>query len=89
MAAWAVSTLFSAPASITTTSRRSMVHEVNERIIVSAFYGPKRPDNERLALLDKCYELGEWNWDSGKGLMALLSGLGIVSDHQDSGHVRR
>jgi hypothetical protein len=31
---------------------------------LSAFYGPTKPDNERLALLDKCYELGAWNWDS-------------------------
>ena len=32
---------------------------------LSAFYGPKMADNERLALLDKIYELGEWHWDSG------------------------
>jgi hypothetical protein len=33
--------------------------------ISSAFYGPTKPDNERLALLDSIYELGEWHWDSG------------------------
>lgn len=31
----------------------------------SAYYGPAKPDNERLALLDKAYEMGEWFWDSG------------------------
>jgi len=31
---------------------------------LSAFYGPPKPDNERMALLDRCYDLGEWNWDS-------------------------
>jgi hypothetical protein len=31
---------------------------------LSAFYGPTKPDSERLALLDKCYELGGWHWDS-------------------------
>lgn len=32
---------------------------------LSAFYGPPKPDGERLALLDKAYELGETFWDSG------------------------
>ncbi|RAK77375.1 Aldo/keto reductase [Aspergillus fijiensis CBS 313.89] len=31
---------------------------------LSAFYGPPKPDGERLALLDKAYELGETFWDS-------------------------
>jgi hypothetical protein len=31
---------------------------------LSAFYGATRPESERLSVLDKCYELGEWNWDS-------------------------
>lgn len=31
---------------------------------LSAFYGNKKPDNERLAFLDKAYELGARNWDS-------------------------
>ncbi|PYI16394.1 Aldo/keto reductase [Aspergillus violaceofuscus CBS 115571] len=31
---------------------------------LSAFYGPTKPDAERLALLDKAYELGETFWDS-------------------------
>lgn len=32
---------------------------------LSVFYGPPKPDIERLALLDKAYELGETFWDSG------------------------
>lgn len=32
---------------------------------LSAFYGTQKPDSERLALLDKAYELGETFWDSG------------------------
>ncbi|KAF7593908.1 hypothetical protein BBP40_010610 [Aspergillus hancockii] len=31
---------------------------------LSAFYGPPKPDTERLALLDKAYEIGETFWDS-------------------------
>ncbi|EKG21586.1 Aldo/keto reductase, partial [Macrophomina phaseolina MS6] len=31
---------------------------------LSAFYGPAKPDSERLALLDKAYELGARNWDT-------------------------
>jgi len=31
---------------------------------LSSFYGPTKPDTERLALLDQLYELGETNWDS-------------------------
>ncbi|USP76767.1 uncharacterized protein yc1106_04041 [Curvularia clavata] len=31
---------------------------------LSAFYGPTKPDAERLALLDHAYELGERFWDS-------------------------
>ncbi|KAL4803047.1 NADP-dependent oxidoreductase domain-containing protein [Aspergillus unguis] len=31
---------------------------------LSIFYGPTKPDSERLALLDKAYELGETFWDS-------------------------
>ncbi|KAL5120121.1 hypothetical protein ACEQ8H_001946 [Pleosporales sp. CAS-2024a] len=31
---------------------------------LSTFYGAPRPDNERLALLDSAYELGERFWDS-------------------------
>jgi aryl-alcohol dehydrogenase-like predicted oxidoreductase len=31
---------------------------------LSSFYGTIKPDNERLAFLDKAYELGERNWDS-------------------------
>jgi aryl-alcohol dehydrogenase-like predicted oxidoreductase len=30
---------------------------------LSTFYGPPKPDNERLALLDQAYEMGERNWD--------------------------
>ncbi|KAL2818078.1 NADP-dependent oxidoreductase domain-containing protein [Aspergillus granulosus] len=33
---------------------------------LSAFYGPTKPDSERLALLDKAYELGETFWDSAQ-----------------------
>jgi aryl-alcohol dehydrogenase-like predicted oxidoreductase len=33
---------------------------------LSAFYGKPKPDNERLALLDTAYELGETFWDTGK-----------------------
>jgi hypothetical protein len=32
---------------------------------LGAFYGAAKPDAERLALLDKAYELGEWFWDTG------------------------
>lgn len=32
--------------------------------IRSAFYGAPKPDPERMAMLDKCYDLGEWHWDS-------------------------
>lgn len=31
---------------------------------LSVFYGPAKPDNERLALLDRAHELGERFWDS-------------------------
>ena len=31
---------------------------------LSAFYGPKKPDEERFAVLDKCYDDGELFWDS-------------------------
>lgn len=31
---------------------------------LSAFYGPPRPDPERMAFLDACYNAGELNWDS-------------------------
>lgn len=31
---------------------------------LSAFYGKPKPDNERFAVLDKCYEEGELFWDS-------------------------
>ncbi|KAL3478926.1 NADP-dependent oxidoreductase domain-containing protein, partial [Aspergillus californicus] len=31
---------------------------------LSAFYGPVKPDAERMALLDKTYELGETFWDT-------------------------
>ncbi|OCK81924.1 aldo-keto reductase, putative [Lepidopterella palustris CBS 459.81] len=31
---------------------------------LSAFYGEKKPDNERVAVLDKAYEMGELFWDS-------------------------
>jgi len=31
---------------------------------LSAFYGDTLPDDQRLALLDQIYELGEHNWDS-------------------------
>ncbi|KAI9710368.1 MAG: hypothetical protein M1820_002863 [Bogoriella megaspora] len=31
---------------------------------LSAFYGPPKPDNERFAVLDKCYEQGELFWDT-------------------------
>ncbi|EAW11068.1 putative aldo-keto reductase (AKR13) [Aspergillus clavatus NRRL 1] len=31
---------------------------------LSSFYGPAKPDSERLALLDAAYELGETFWDS-------------------------
>ncbi|KAF2692170.1 aldo/keto reductase-like protein [Lentithecium fluviatile CBS 122367] len=31
---------------------------------LSSFYGNVKPDNERLALLDKVYELGQLHWDS-------------------------
>ena len=30
----------------------------------SAFYGKPKPDEERFAVLDKCYEEGELFWDS-------------------------
>lgn len=31
---------------------------------LSAFYGKPKPDNERFAVLDKCYEEGGLFWDS-------------------------
>jgi len=31
---------------------------------LSAFYGEKKPDEERMALLDKLYQDGELFWDS-------------------------
>ncbi|KAI9369391.1 NADP-dependent oxidoreductase domain-containing protein [Aspergillus egyptiacus] len=31
---------------------------------LSSFYGPLKPDSERMALLDKAYEIGETFWDS-------------------------
>ncbi|KAM0244417.1 hypothetical protein ACHAP5_006219 [Fusarium lateritium] len=31
---------------------------------ISAFYGPVKPEAERMALLDKAYELGETFWDT-------------------------
>ncbi|KAF5013702.1 hypothetical protein FDECE_301 [Fusarium decemcellulare] len=31
---------------------------------ISMAYGPAKPDAERMALLDKAHELGEWFWDS-------------------------
>lgn len=31
---------------------------------LSVFYGPPKPDTERLALLDHAYKLGEHFWDS-------------------------
>ncbi|KAL5001699.1 NADP-dependent oxidoreductase domain-containing protein [Aspergillus recurvatus] len=31
---------------------------------LSAFYGPTKPDEERLAVLDKAYKLGETFWDT-------------------------
>ncbi|OCL03604.1 aldo-keto reductase, putative [Glonium stellatum] len=31
---------------------------------LSAFYGEKKPDSQRMAILDKAYELGERFWDS-------------------------
>ena len=31
---------------------------------LSAFYGKPKPDAERFAVLDKCFELGELHWDS-------------------------
>lgn len=31
---------------------------------LSAFYGAPKPDEERLAFLDKAYEAGEHFWDS-------------------------
>lgn len=32
---------------------------------LSAFYGKPKPDEERLAVLDKAYEICETFWDSG------------------------
>jgi aryl-alcohol dehydrogenase-like predicted oxidoreductase len=41
------------------------VHRVGFGLMgLSSFYGEVKPDNERLALLDKVYELGEYHWDS-------------------------
>lgn len=31
---------------------------------LSAFYGAPKPDHERLAILDRAYELGERFWDT-------------------------
>lgn len=31
---------------------------------LSAFYGKPKPDSERFAVLDKCFEEGELFWDS-------------------------
>jgi aryl-alcohol dehydrogenase-like predicted oxidoreductase len=33
---------------------------------LSAYYGPTKPDSERLALLDAAWEMGERYWDAGK-----------------------
>jgi aryl-alcohol dehydrogenase-like predicted oxidoreductase len=33
---------------------------------LSSFYGEPKPDDERLALLSKAFELGETFWDSGE-----------------------
>lgn len=42
-----------------------MSHESLLTIHRSAFYGKPLPDEQRFALLDQIYELGERNWDSG------------------------
>lgn len=31
---------------------------------IGGIYGPRGSDEERLALLDRAYELGEWFWDT-------------------------
>jgi hypothetical protein len=50
-------------------------------------YGPLLPDEERLAFLDQVYELGEWNWDSGK--IAQRPHLPLYADNLLSGCLRR
>lgn len=40
---------------------------------LSAFYGPTKPDEERLAVLDRAYELGETFWDTGTVLSQAIS----------------
>lgn len=32
---------------------------------LSAFYGKPKPDEERFAVLDKAYAIGELFWDTG------------------------
>ena len=46
---------------------------------LSAFYGSPKPDNERMALLDKLYDDGELFWDSADMYMDSEDLLGRVS----------
>lgn len=57
---------------------------------LSVAYGKPRSDAERMAFLDHAYELGERNWDSGKGpasspdiLTALTSEADAYGDNED------
>ena len=45
---------------------------------LSAFYGKPKPDNERFAVLDKCYEEGELFWDSADMYQDSEDLLGMV-----------
>ena len=45
---------------------------------LSAFYGSPKPDNERMALLDKLYDDGELFWDSADMYMDSEDLLGRV-----------
>ncbi|KAL3458444.1 NADP-dependent oxidoreductase domain-containing protein [Aspergillus heterothallicus] len=49
---------------------------------LSVFYGPTKPDEERLAILDKAYELGETFWDSAQlyGDSELLIGKWLAAN---------
>lgn len=48
---------------------------------LSAFYGEKKPDEERFAILDKLYKEGELFWDSADVYMDNEDLLGMINTH--------